>query len=137
MPIVNDPSRYFFGSAQYQTGRNSVTRNPVSHNAELSVQGGSKSSRYFSSISFNNTPGVISATSYQRVSGKLNLENEISSHFRFITNLIMGYTNQDIGDGAYAQALRARPDLSPFDSTGAPANFSRTRLPRIWLTLTP
>jgi TonB-linked SusC/RagA family outer membrane protein len=112
----------FFGKANTDWLKE-ITRNTVSHNADLSVQGGGAASKYFSSISFNQTPGVVKATNYQRIAGKLNLENEIGSKFRFITNLNLGYTDQNIGDGAYGQALRARPDLSPYDENGMPTSF--------------
>ncbi|WP_431215916.1 hypothetical protein ACQ86N_15425 [Puia sp. P3] len=58
------------------------------------------------------------------MTGKVNLENEISKRFRFITNFSVGYTNQDITNGAYDQALRARPDYVPLDSTGNYTNFA-------------
>jgi len=121
--ILNHPSS-FFGTANTDWIK-AVTRTTVSHNAEISVQGGSKSSKYFSSISYNSTPGIVKATDFQRISGKINLENDISPKFRFITNIILGYTNQNIGDNAYAQALNARPDLSPYDKTGNYLNFDQ------------
>jgi TonB-linked SusC/RagA family outer membrane protein len=121
---ILDSASTFFGKANTNWIKE-VTRNTVSENAELSLQGGGNSSKYFSSISYNNTPGVVDATDYQRVSGKINLENDIGSKFRVITNIIMGYTNQDIGDGAYSQALRARPDYSPYDASGNYNNFSQ------------
>lgn len=119
--ILNNPS--FFGSANTDWIKE-VTRNTVSHNAEVSVTGGGDKSRYFNSISYNSIPGVVISTDYQRVSGKLNLENEISNHFKFVTNMLLGYTNQKIGNGAYGQALRARPDYSPYDETGNFTDFS-------------
>ena len=102
-----------------------VTRNTYSNNADLSVQGGGSSSRYYTSISYNSTPGVVKGTDYQRVSGKLNIENEIGSHFKFITNINLGYVNQNITNGAYGQALRARPDYAPYDSTGNFTSFAK------------
>lgn len=120
--ILNDPSS-FFGTANTDWIKD-VTRNTVSHNAEISVQGGSSSSKYYSSISYNNTPGVVDNTAYNRIAGKINLENEISPKFKFITNLILGYTNQDIGDGAFDQAIKARPDYAPFDANGNFTDFS-------------
>ena len=121
--ILNSPDT-FFGTANTNWIKE-ITRTPVSHNAEVSVQGGSNGSKYFSSISYNNTPGVIKATDFQRISGKINLENDITSKFRFVTNIIIGYTDQNISDNAYAQALNARPDLSPYDATGNYLNFDQ------------
>ncbi|HWZ02998.1 MAG TPA: SusC/RagA family TonB-linked outer membrane protein, partial [Mucilaginibacter sp.] len=124
--VLNHPGS-FFGTANTNWVEE-VTRNTVSHNAELAVQGGGNSSKYFSSISYNSTPGVVKATDFQRISGKINLENDITPKFRFVTNIILGYTNQDIGDNAYAQALGARPDLSPYDATGNYLNFDQQGL---------
>ena len=121
--ILNSPST-FFGTGNTNWIKD-VTRTTVSDNAELTVQGGGNSSKYFSSISYNSTPGVVDATDYQRISGKINLENDISSKFKVITNIILGYTNQDIGDGAYDQALIARPDYSPYDASGNYTDFSQ------------
>ena len=120
--IVNDPSS-FFGKAN-TNWINLVTHSPVANNAELSIQGGGAASRYYTSVAYNSTPGVVIGTNYQRITGKLTLENEISKHFKFITNLNIGYTNQNITNGAYDQAIKARPDLTPFDSTGNYTNFA-------------
>ena len=125
--ILSNPSS-FFGTANTNWIKE-VTRTTVSDNAELAVQGGGNSSKYFTSISYNSTPGVVDATDYQRISGKINLENDISSKFKFVTNIILGYTNQDIGDGAYDQALVARPDYSPYDANGNYTDFTQVGLP--------
>ncbi|MEO7043936.1 MAG: TonB-dependent receptor [Ferruginibacter sp.] len=126
--IVNSPDTYF-GKAN-TNWLDLVTRNTFSNNAELSVQGGGSASRYYSSISYNSTPGVVSGSEYQRISGKLNIENEIGSHFKFITNLNIGYVNQNITNGAYGQALRARPDYAPYDSTGNFTSFAKVGGPQ-------
>lgn len=125
--ILDNPSS-FFGTANTNWIKE-VTRTTVSNDAELTVQGGGNSSKYFSSISYNSTPGVVDATDYQRISGKINLENDITPKFKFITNVILGYTNQDIGDGAYDQALVARPDYSPYDASGNYTDFTQVGAP--------
>lgn len=120
--IVNNPSAYFNNANTNWIKE--VTRNTLSHNADLAIQGGGSASKYYSSISYNSTPGVVKSSDYQRISGKLNLENEIGKKFRLLTNMIIGYTNQNIGDGAYGQALRSSPDFLPYDATGNPTDFS-------------
>ncbi|WP_255502010.1 SusC/RagA family TonB-linked outer membrane protein [Olivibacter sp. XZL3] len=120
--ILNNPET-FFGNGNTDW-INEVTDSKIANNGELSVQGGSENSKYFSSVAFNNTPGVVNNTGYQRVSGKLNLDNEIGSKFNFITNILLGYTDQDIGNGAYGQALRARPDFAPYDENGNYTDFT-------------
>jgi TonB-linked SusC/RagA family outer membrane protein len=119
--IVDDPGTYF-GNVNTDW-INTVTRTTLSHNAEIGIQGGSAFSRYYTSLSFISTPGIVIGTDYQRVTGKINLENEIGKHLKFITNFNIGYTNQDITNGAYDQAIKARPDYTPYDSTGNFTNF--------------
>lgn len=119
--IVDDPATYF-GNVNTDW-INTVTRTTLSHNAEIGIQGGSAASRYYTSLSFISNPGIVTGTDYQRVTGKVNLENEIGKHLKFITNFNIGYTNQDITNGAYDQALKARPDYTPYDSTGNFTNF--------------
>jgi len=120
--ILDNPFS-FFGTAN-TNWLDLVTRKTFSNNVELSVQGGGAGSVYYTSIAYNSTPGTVVGTNYQRVAGKLSMENEIGSRFRFITNINLGYTNQNISNGAYGQALLARPDYSPYDSAGNFSNFS-------------
>ncbi len=120
--IVKSPSTFFgTGNTDWIAA---VTRKPFSHNAEIAVQGGAGSTRYYTSISFNRTPGVIIGTDYERMVGKINLETDISRKFKFISNFNIGNTNQNITNGAYDQALKARPDYTPLDSAGNFVNFS-------------
>jgi len=120
--IVNDPGHFF---STYNTDWvKEVTRMSIAHTAEIAIQGGGNSSRYYSSISFTSMPGIVKGTDYKRVVGKINLENDISKKFRVLTNFNIGYTNQNITNGAYDQALKARPDYTPYDSTGDFYNFS-------------
>lgn len=119
---LNNPAA-FFGSGNTNWIK-MITRNTYSNNAMVSVQGGSSASKYYTSVSYTHIPGVVLGTDYQRVSGKVNLENEIGSHFRFITNVDMGYTSQNITNGAYGEALTARPDYTPYDAAGNYTSFA-------------
>jgi TonB-linked SusC/RagA family outer membrane protein len=120
--ILNSPST-FFGTANTKW-LDLLTRDTYANNLQLSVQGGGSASRYYTSISYNSTPGVVMGTDYQRIAGKVNMENEIGTRFRFITNIDMGYTNQNVTNGAYGEALVARPDWKPYDSAGNYTDFS-------------
>ena len=120
--ILNSPSS-FFGTGN-TNWLDEVTRSTYSNNLLLAVQGGSSASRYYTSIGYNTIPGVVKGTNYQRISGKVSMENEIGSRFRFLTNIDMGYTNQNITNGAYGMALTARPDWKPYDSAGNYTDFS-------------
>jgi TonB-linked SusC/RagA family outer membrane protein len=118
--ILDSPS--FFGPANTNWTKQ-VTNTTVSNNVGLSISGGGPTSKYFSSFAYSSTPGVLDGTSYQRITGKISLETAISPKLKIASNLMLGFTNQDISDGAYMQALLARPDLKPRDSLGQAANF--------------
>ncbi|QES90229.1 SusC/RagA family TonB-linked outer membrane protein [Rhizosphaericola mali] len=120
--ILNNPDNYFGNNNT--NWLHEITHNTLSHNAELSVQGGGENSRYYSSISYNSTPGAIKGSSFDRIAGKINLENNISSKFSVNTNLLLGYSQQNITNGAFSQAIAARPDWSPYDAAGNFVNFS-------------
>ena len=119
--IVNTPDTYF-GKAN-TNWLDLVTRDTYSNNVELSVQGGGSATKYYTSLSYNNTPGVINGSDFKRISGQMNIQSDIGSRFKLITNLNLGAVNQDITNGAYGQALRARPDYAPYDSTGNFTDF--------------
>ncbi len=118
--ILDSPS--YFGRANTNWIRQ-VTNTTILNNVGVSIAGGGPASKYFSSISYSNTPGVLDGTSYQRITGKINLETAITPKLKVATNLLLGFANQDISDGAWMQALLARPDLKAQDSLGQYANF--------------
>lgn len=120
--IVNHPDQFF--GAHNTDWIKEVTRSTLSHTAEVAIQGGGAYSRYYTSISYTSIPGLVKGSDYHRIVGKINLESEISRKFRFLTNFNIGYTDQNITNGAYDQALKARPDYTPFDSTGNYTNFA-------------
>lgn len=120
--LLANPSS-FFGTANTDWIA-AVTRQPIAHNVDVSMQGGGSSSRYFSSFSYNNTPGVLKATDLNSISGKLNIESEVRNKLKLSTNVLLGYTDQNLGDGAYAQALRARPDFAPYNANGTLTDFT-------------
>jgi TonB-linked SusC/RagA family outer membrane protein len=112
----------FFGNANTNWIKQ-VTRTTLSNNVGLSVSGGAPASKYFSSLAYTRTPGVVDGTDYQRLSAKLNLETKVNSKLRFAANLLVGFTNQNISDGVYSQAILARPDWTPRDALGNYTNF--------------
>lgn len=120
--VLDSPA--YFGAANTNWVRQ-VTRTTVSNHAGLSLTGGGQASKYYCSITYTSIPGVLDGTDYQRVSGKFNVETGIGSRLRFAANLLAGSTSQDVQDGAYGQAMLARPDLAPRDASGSftPFNF--------------
>lgn len=118
--IVNDPN--FFGTANTDW-LDLVLRKGFSQNADISVRGGSNSTRYYTSLAYTKETGTLIGTDFQRISGKLNLDNEITKKLRVITNLDFGFTKNNITNGIYGHALFAPPTESPYNPDGSYSNF--------------
>jgi TonB-linked SusC/RagA family outer membrane protein len=119
--ILNDPG--FLGNANTDWLK-LVLRNGLTQNTDISIRGGGKSSRYYTSLSYTNQTGVVKGTDFKRLSGKINFDNEINSKLRIINNILYGATTNNITNGAYSQALYAPPTRSPYNADGTLATLS-------------
>ncbi len=118
--IVNNPN--FFGTANTDW-LGLVLRNGFSQNADISVRGGGSGTRYYTSIAYTEQTGTLIGTDFKRISGKINLDNEITSKIRVITNFDFGFTKNNITNGIYTHALFAPPTESPYNADGTFSNF--------------
>ncbi|RAK32633.1 UNVERIFIED_ORG: TonB-linked SusC/RagA family outer membrane protein [Chitinophaga ginsengisegetis] len=100
-----------------------VLRNATSQNADISVRGGGSGSRYYTSLGYNKQQGVVLGTDFSRISGKISLDNEITSRFRIITNLDYGFTKNNITNGIYPAAFFAPPTLPERNPDGSYYRF--------------
>ncbi|WP_286862888.1 MULTISPECIES: SusC/RagA family TonB-linked outer membrane protein [Sphingobacterium] len=103
-----------------------ITRTGVSHNMDLSMRGGGTGSRYYTSLSYNTQKGTLVGTDFSRLSGKVNLDNQITPKLKLNTNIDYGYTTNNITNGIYSAALFAPPTFEPFDADGNPKTFQTT-----------
>jgi TonB-linked SusC/RagA family outer membrane protein len=120
LSIMNDPS--FFGNADTDW-LDLILKTGVTQNADFALSGGGIGSRYYTSLNYTNQNGTIKGTDFTRLSGKINLDSEISKRLRLITNLNFGYTKNNITNGVYGQALTAPPTFSPYNSDGSYSNL--------------
>lgn len=118
--IVNNTAK--FGTADTDW-LDLVLRNGLTQNANVSVRGGGIGSRYYTSLAYTEQKGVIIGTDFNRISGKISLDNEITNRFRVITNLDYGFTQNNITNGLYGNALLAPPTNSPYREDGSFTNF--------------
>lgn len=95
-----------------------ILRNGTTQNANLDVRGGGPGSRYYTSLSYTKQNGVLIGSDFSRISGKVNLENDITPRLRVNTNLDYGFVNNNITNGIYGQALNANPTISPYNPDG-------------------
>lgn len=95
-----------------------VLRTGMAHNVDFSVSGGGQRSRYYTSFSYSTQDGTLIATDFERYSGKVSLDNDLTDRFRMSTNINFGYTRNNITNGLYAQALSAPPTIAPYNADG-------------------
>lgn len=115
--IMNNPD--YFGTANTDW-LDLVLRNALTTNADISVRGGGTGSRYYTSLSYNKNNGVVLGTDFNRIAGKINLDNDLSNKLRLSTNLDYGFSNNNLTNGVYTQALFAPPNLNPYNEDGSP-----------------
>lgn len=96
-----------------------VLRNGITQNADISVRGGGTGSRYYTSLTYNKNNGTIKGTDYNRIAGKVSLDNEITSRLRINTNLDYGFSTNNITNGMYSQALFAPPTVDAYNPDGS------------------
>lgn len=120
LSIMNDPS--FFGNANTDW-LDLVLRNGYTHNADVSISGGGSGSRYYTSLNYTDQTGTVIGSDFNRLSGKMSLDNDISSRFKMIANLNYSFTKTNITSGAYAQALTAPPTFNVYNEDGSFANL--------------
>ncbi|HEU4551382.1 MAG TPA: SusC/RagA family TonB-linked outer membrane protein [Chitinophaga sp.] len=119
--ILHDPA--YLGTANTDW-LSLVLRTALTQNTDISVRGGGRGSRYYASISYSNQTGVVRGTDFKRLSGKVNLDNQVNSKLKIITNINYAFSTNNITNGAYAQALYAPPTRAPYNPDGTLANLA-------------
>ena len=100
-----------------------LLRNSATHNADISMSGGSQTSRYYSSLSYTNQQGTILNTGFRRYAGKVSMDNDLSKKLSASININFGLTENDVTNGSYGQALAAPPILAAYNDDGTYANY--------------
>lgn len=99
-----------------------VLVNGFSQQHNLSVSGGSQSTKYFFSLGFSDQGGIIRANDMKRYSFRGNLDHSVSSRVRVGTSLSYSYTHlnglnngENSLSGATYSMTRMLPNVSIFD----------------------
>ncbi len=100
-----------------------LLRNSATHNADVSMSGGSQTSRYYTSLSYTNQQGTILNTGFRRYSGKISMDNDLSKRLSASVNINFGLTENDVTNGSYGQALAAPSILPAYNDDGTFANY--------------
>jgi TonB-linked SusC/RagA family outer membrane protein len=104
----------------------------------LSIKGGGQSTKYSTSFNYTNQEGMITNSGYERLIGRVNLDQTISNNIKMGTNISYtrstlngedGITNGSSGSSnMYRKAFTFSPYSSPYDASGAIAQFVTTDL---------
>ena len=89
----------------------------------LSLQGGGKKARYFTSVGYYDSKGVTKGTGYQRINGRLNLDYVVSDRIRFKADLAYTHSKTDRnyvngtggGDRLRSVAYTKMPNMSIYE----------------------
>lgn len=92
--------------------------NTLVQNQQFSISGGSESTTYYMSFNYMNQEGVMKFSEFDRYSGRINVESQVSDQFNVGLNLTTTYTKDDFlghGDGINenAGALYAAYNFDP------------------------
>lgn len=109
--IIADPS--ILGTANTDWIK-LVTRTGRTQNADVNISGGGAASSFYTSLAYDKQTGALLGTDFQRISGKVNLDNEINSKVKLNTNIDYSFTNNNITNGIYSSALYMPPTIAPY-----------------------
>lgn len=73
----------------------SIFRTGITHNADISVQGGDEKTKFYLSGNYFNQKGIQVGQNFERISGRLNLDKNISDKFGIGTSILLSRTNHD------------------------------------------
>ena len=100
-----------------------IFRRALVQNYQVSLSGGGDNTKFYTSLGYNKTDGIIKHTGFSRISGRLNLSHAITPWLTFNTNNTFSGTthNQSSTVGAANPSRTAMfllPGVSPRDSEG-------------------
>ncbi|MBD5378319.1 MAG: SusC/RagA family TonB-linked outer membrane protein [Bacteroides sp.] len=115
--ILEENSRYL-GDAN-TNWFNLVKQTAIRHNANLSVSGGGKNTKYLMSLSLMDQKGMVIGDRLKRYSAHMVSEASILPILRFGMNANATYSDSHSANTSLFSAQGTRPDLSPYNDDGS------------------
>ncbi len=136
---IGDPMLYNNYLAGRLTNWEKELIKPAQMNSyNLSIKGGSEKTKYSSSLNYTKQDGMIMNSSYERATGRLNVDHSISNSLKIGTNISYTLSTQNGEDGItngssassnmYRKAFTFSPYASPYDENGNIAQYVTTDL---------
>lgn len=109
----------YFGDADTDWEDEISPSSPVSTFLNIGVFGGSKKTRYNTSLGVNTQNGIYNGSGFDRYSYSLNIDTEVNDIWKFGSKMNISFSDQTSLDGGLTQIIYAfRPDLPVFDEDG-------------------
>lgn len=136
---IGDPMLYSNYNAGRLTNWEKELIKPAQMNSyNLGIKGGSEKTKYSSSLNYTKQDGMIMNSSYERATGRLNVDHSISNSLKIGTNISYTLSTQNGEDGItngssgssnmYRKAFTFSPYSSPYDLNGTVAQYVSTDL---------
>ncbi len=97
-------------------------RTGFSTNHDLSISGGSEDARYFASVGYLNTDGIVREQAFERYNGRLNVDANLGNRFKTGLSINGFYSHQEIVPHDMRDLLRAY-SIHPIYHTQASIDF--------------
>ncbi len=109
----------YFGTANTNWEKEIAPVTPVTQNFNLSIQGGNRGTRYFSTIGANTQDGIYAGSGFDRYSFLLNFDTKMSEKLTFGVKSNTSYSDQKALDGSLTERIYVfRPDVPVKDDKG-------------------
>ncbi|MDE6074423.1 MAG: TonB-dependent receptor, partial [Muribaculaceae bacterium] len=115
---ILDPESNYLGDAD-TNWFDLVKQTAIRHNANLSVSGGGKNTKYLMSLSVMDQKGMVIGDRLKRYSARISAEASILPILRFGMNANMTYADSRSANTSLFTAQGTRPDLSPYNEDGS------------------
>lgn len=70
-----------------------VYHNALSQDHQISMDGGTDKTKFFVSLGYNNTDGVVKGSEFKRYSGRVNLDHEVNNWLKIGVKQMISFTN--------------------------------------------
>ena len=88
--FFNDPS-----GATNTNWRDEVYRTAVTHNHQLSVNGGSDRTQFYVGLGYNKADGIVIGSDFERFTGRINLNHKVNDWLSLGAKQMIAFTNQN------------------------------------------
>ncbi len=95
-----------------------MTQNPLVHQQDISLRGGTKKIAYFLSMNHNKMEGIVKSGQSELFGGRLNLEAKVRKDIKMGVNINGSYRKTDDKDYMLNVLKKVRPDIPAFNDDG-------------------